>query len=298
VFDDLASIFHKNLLLSYQEYTTHRDRITPGLDGHLRSALNLATALFHFREHLPPNHQITRTQVEQDCPDYQLVADVANASKHGTLTHRTPLVLSATDIQEMAVVVRYADQDGEYADARTVVQVRCSDGSTRNLDTALTSVLNYWGGKLKDWGILDFTPRMPREPPGVSHVRREDATPLNFEIDRGWAWRQKIQFLQFDAAKGRAEPINLSGSKLVFSAYTPKYEAALEVKHPVTGEPIQVDMPLSEEEHSRLHTLGDTPEGQSYLKSLVQSHQVEIQQALSEAVKKSVTSSPMPPQEL
>src|SRR5450759_1241667 len=51
---------------------------------------DIDTALFHFREHLAGPHAKTRAQVAADCPDYRLVADVVNVTKHGTLTRQRP----------------------------------------------------------------------------------------------------------------------------------------------------------------------------------------------------------------
>jgi hypothetical protein len=99
LFDDLPSLFYHNVISAYDDYVAVRDGNTSGRSGHTRTALEAATALFHFREHLAGPHAKTRAQVVADCPDYRLVADVVNVTKHGTLTRPTsegpPLVDSA-----------------------------------------------------------------------------------------------------------------------------------------------------------------------------------------------------------
>src|SRR5258708_2384538 len=104
----------------------------------LRAAVEAATALFHFREHLPASLARTRSQAFLECADYRLIADVTNVTKHKILTRSTsegaPLVSSADAIHELIVITRYEDEAGEYLDARVQVVVDCDDGTTRNLD--------------------------------------------------------------------------------------------------------------------------------------------------------------------
>ncbi len=155
MFDDLPSLFHHNVVSAYDRYASVRDGDISGGDRHTRAALEAATALFHFREHIPVQHKKNRKQVVVECPDYRLVADVTNAAKHRTVDRDTsegpPLVRSAEDIEETTIIVRYQDDQGDYTDARTLVFINCSDGVRRNLDTALTNVMNYWVTELKRW---------------------------------------------------------------------------------------------------------------------------------------------------
>jgi len=89
MFDDVAAQFHEAILNACQDYVKVRDGDTSGRSQHMRAALDLATHLFHFREHLPEEHALSRMQVSTACPDYRLIADVANALKHGGLDRPT-----------------------------------------------------------------------------------------------------------------------------------------------------------------------------------------------------------------
>ena len=53
MFDNLAVTFYNNVVAAYDEYVAHRDLPEAGRDKHLRTAVAAATALYHFREHLP-----------------------------------------------------------------------------------------------------------------------------------------------------------------------------------------------------------------------------------------------------
>jgi glyoxylase-like metal-dependent hydrolase (beta-lactamase superfamily II) len=84
-FDDLPSLFYQDVVSTYDEYVAARDGDTAGRCHQTRTALDAAAALFHFREHLPQRYKKTRAEVAADCPDYRLVADVTNATKHRVL---------------------------------------------------------------------------------------------------------------------------------------------------------------------------------------------------------------------
>ncbi len=87
MFDDVAALFHENVIVAYQEYIRARTSRVAGRSQDLRLALSAAAALYHFREHLPKNLRRSRVELEKACADYGLLGDIVNASKHGELTH-------------------------------------------------------------------------------------------------------------------------------------------------------------------------------------------------------------------
>jgi hypothetical protein len=117
MFDDLAAYYHENVVASFAEY---RDICNDGIAGRsrdLRAALNAASALFHLREHLPGT-PLSRADVERFCPDYALLGDVVNASKHkalnGNTPHGAPLVADAENLAEQIASIEYEDEAGTY----------------------------------------------------------------------------------------------------------------------------------------------------------------------------------------
>ena len=144
MYDDIAALFHEGALQSYQEFI---DTITSGVKGqsrHIKSAVNAATALYHIREHLPQNHQKSRSTISQLCPDYDLAADIANVSKHSSLTRGTPKIISARDLEEVQVLTEYEDAKGVFYGSEDIVEVKLIDGTTRNVAEILTNVVNFW----------------------------------------------------------------------------------------------------------------------------------------------------------
>jgi hypothetical protein len=285
VFDDLASLFYHNVVSAYDQYVAIRDGNTSGRSRHTHTALEAAAALFHFREHLPRQYARTRAQVVAECPDYRLVADVANATKHRTLDNDTsegpPLVKSAEDIEEITIITRYEDEQGEYTDARTLVFINCNDGVRRNLDTALTNVLNYWGSELKRLDIVNYVPRSAPEPPGTRLVPRSEARAHNKEIVQGLRFKQTLQLMTFDASKGCAIPIDLTGAKLKYRIYKPRYSVDITVKSPGLDEPIRCSIDLTEEQSLAVTALTTDAERTSYINSIIVEHRKEISDAMA-----------------
>jgi hypothetical protein len=289
VFDDLPSLFYHNVISAYDHYVSIRDGDVSGRNRHTRAALEAAAALFHFREHIPVPHKKERKQVVVECPDYRLVADVTNAAKHHNVTRPTSegpsLVRSAEDIEERTIVVLYQDEQGEYSDVRTLVFINCTDGVCRNLDAALTNVLNYWGSELKRLGIIsNFMPRNAPELPGNRHVLRDEARMPDREMVQGLPFKQIVQLMRFNPSKGCAEPIDLTGAKLEYNIYKPSYRVNITINSPTLGEPIKCSIVLTEEQSFALAGLKTVAERKSYINTVVSERREEINNAIAAAL--------------
>jgi len=286
VFDDLPSLFYHNVISTYDQYVSIRDGNTSGRNRHTRAALEAAAALFHFREHIPVTHKKTRKQVVVECPDYRLVADVTNAAKHHDVTMPTSegpsLVRSAEDIEETTIVVRYQDEQGDYTDVRTFVFIDCSDGVRRNLDAALTNVLNYWGSELKRLGIIsNCVPRNAPELPGSRLVPRDETRTQNREMVQGLRFKQIVQLMTFDPSKGCAVPMDLTGAKLEYNIYKPSYTVNITVNSPSLDGPIKCSIVLTEEQSLALAALKTEGERNLYINTVVAERREEINNAIA-----------------
>ena len=157
MFDDLTAYYQENVVSSYIEY---RDICNDGVAGRsrdLRAALTAASALFHLREHLPTG-SLSRAAVERLCPDYALLGDVVNASKHkapNSMTpHGAPLITDAEKLGEQLIFIEYEDEAGAYRYVQKTVVVKLTDGSERDLLEILTNVINFWEGHMLTLGVL------------------------------------------------------------------------------------------------------------------------------------------------
>jgi hypothetical protein len=281
VFDDLAGLFYESVGAAYSVYAESRDNAKAGRNNLLRTAIEVATALFHFREHLPAQLARTRAQTVFECPDYRLIADVTNVAKHKSLTRNTsegaPLVSSAEDIHELIVITQYEDEAGGYSDVRVQVVVNCDDGLTRNLDSAIVSVLNYWGGILSASGTVAYVPRKPMEEPGSRFIARTDAKSIDFEIIKGLRFASHMQLRKFNANEGRSDPVDLTGSDISFNIYAPSYVFDVIVTPTAGGPSFTCSLELTKEQSLAFHGLKTDSERTDFLKALTNERQAEIQ---------------------
>lgn len=272
MFDDLAAYYHENVVSSFIEY---RDICNDGVAGRsrdLRAALNAASALFHVREHLPSG-SLLRADVERLCPDYALLGDVVNASKHKALNSKTPhgapLVVDAENLSERLVFIEYEDDAGPYRYVQKTVVVKLTDGSERNLIEILTSVINFWECQMVSLGVLSEA-RVFTHDTGIRYRSRSECETnrLNFELVQGLRFRQTMQLLRFNKATDRAEPIDLTGSNVRFRIYKPKYDIELSLTHDASGKTFKTEISLTEEESLILSRMSSDEERQAYVNGL------------------------------
>lgn len=286
MFDDLAAYFHENVVSSYVAYLEVRNNESFGISKDLRYAIIAATALFHVREHVPEPHKKSRSSIAKACPDYNILGDVANVSKHRKLDRGQSQLKIAEDVYEFNLITQYEDENGPYSDARKLVMVRLNDGSQHDLMDALTNIINYWGNEFTQTGILKSFKPFPLPPhPGKQFVCRDEAKALNIEIMRGVRFKQVLKLLKFDQALGRAEPIDLAGSELRSRIYTPSYSIDVQLKHPVSGRECPFTLELNEDESMEWHSLKTNEQRQSFMSELMEERREELQQLLIEALK-------------
>jgi hypothetical protein len=168
-----------------------------------------AASAYHFREHLPPNHAIDYKTIRAKCPEYGLLGDVVNASKHAVLTKGKPSLNDATDICEVVIVTEYADELGVYQDVDKVIRLSLKDGTQRNLHDVLRCVVNFWIDHLTSLGLIN--PRSPFvEPPRVAPSRDEagcgpdGAARMDLEAVQGLPFTMQMQLMRFQISAGVA----------------------------------------------------------------------------------------------
>ena len=91
-----------------------------GAQKDTQAAINACFSLYHFRERLPEPIQPAVNALLTRCPDYGLVRDVTNISKHVTLTYYVPII---TAIKEILVITKFKDDEGEYTNSEKLVEV-------------------------------------------------------------------------------------------------------------------------------------------------------------------------------
>lgn len=165
MFIDPISHFFEAVIPAYEQYvelSKMKDYKKFALMG---AAMQAANMLFHYRElvePLCPAKTLTRNEVSKFY-DYDLIGDVCNASKHGTLTQKKGelLIISNKDIEQTIVNTHFFFGKSSEG-ARTfhgVMQNRILvypiAGGVRDLLEVATNVINYWADFLVDKGFTD-----------------------------------------------------------------------------------------------------------------------------------------------
>lgn len=241
MFDDFNAFYSENVIDTYIAYRDTSFNGVAGRSRDLREAIVAANALFHVREHLPAAYAMTRASVEGLCPDYALLGDLVNAAKHASITngtpHGKPLVAHASDLQEQILLIEYEDALGVYRFPQKQVQIALTNGTERNLLDVLTNVLNFWEASLAAVGVLQ-SPRIFKHDAAPRHRTREECSTskLNFKVVQGRRFKQAMQLLRWNTAKGLAEPVNLKGGELRFRICRPKLDSELVLAHEASVE--------------------------------------------------------------
>lgn len=281
MFDDIHAHFHEHLVESYLKCDEERASSTTGRSTCLRAATNLASALFHFREHLDPIAPMSRSQVVASCPDYDLIADIANASKHAHLTRGMPQIGTASSLKERIVLVEYEDDHGTYKHAQKEVYAKLADGTERDLFEVATTVINFWCNELVKLGIIKSFKQFPTPiPAGSCFVPRSEARGLNFEIVRGIRFKQEFKMLRYDSVSGHSLPIDLTDHKLQFRIYKPAMCIALTLKNNVSGEEREFEIVLTENQSTALNALQTGEDQHAFIQEIMDTDEAAKSQIL------------------
>lgn len=271
MFDDLAAYFHENVVAAYEEYLHIRATQKAGRSSDVRSGITAASALYHFREHLPCTYPKTRADVVLSCPDYALLGDVVNASKHRNLTRGTPQLANAGSIEEQVLLTVYEDEFGRYQNIEKEVAIKLSDGSVRILLEITTNVMNFWLDELHSIGVISkrahYSSVITAQP-----LTRDECTDGEFDLEmtHGLRFKQVWCLRKYNYSTGKIEPENLTGATVNFGIYQPKYDVDVFLRNDSTGQEITQTISLSVEESEQLGRLKNEEDQQKYLIELPQ----------------------------
>jgi hypothetical protein len=217
--EEFRAYFHDSVVLAYDEYVKKRNSESAGQNADLRAATNAIEHLYHVREHLPDEVSATWKEIRDRSNDYALLGDIANALKHKKLTKGKPRLTRSKNIYEETVVTSFKDSKGTYSHAETVVMAKLDDGTRYDVLDILTNVMNMWLLYLHEVGFSKKKPKLfsLRDPHKV--VKRKDRRNHNFAMTKGTELTKRFRMQRFNYDTGKVEPINLTGSDVVFRVY-------------------------------------------------------------------------------
>jgi hypothetical protein len=263
MFDDLVAQYHEGVVAAFLEYRTVATDGVAGRSRDLRRAMEAATVLFHFREHLPgpPN----RAEVEAQCPEYALLGDMVNATKHKVVDRNTPhgppLVRSATNLFERLVSIEYIVEEGSYRVVEKVVVVALTDKSERNVLEVLTRVVNHWEERLHALGLLKEARNFRFDDPIRYRSRQQcQGQRISFEVVQGHRFQYQMQVLRFDNEMQRALPVDMTGATVKATIRKPSFDFEVILRHEATGLELRRKVDLSDDECAELAMLDSDAE--------------------------------------
>ncbi len=258
MFDGTRNFFVENVLPSYEEYIRQRQRPIAGESQDLRLAVNAATALYHFWDHIPVSDKQSREKLAASCPDYGLLDDIVNAYKHSKLdAKRHRYITSASSLSELIVITEHEDEQGKFQVAHKIIEIALKDGAKRDLGEVLTNVLNMWIDELATLGVLSVSKRTLPAPSTPTREQANGAAFLDLRARKGERFQQHFALRKFDPATGEAVPIDLTGSQLRFSLYKAIKVIAVQATNKRTGEMQEIVVALTPEQANQLQTIID-----------------------------------------
>jgi hypothetical protein len=277
MFDDPEALFYDNVLASYQAFIESLESDPHGQHHDTRLAINAATALYHYREHVGAVISKTRKALAQACPDYDLLGDIVNASKHGTLTKGAPQIASADAIFEVIALTEYRDADGPYWHATKAVKASLDSGIGCDLRDVLTNVLNMWIAELQAVGLLNgvnlilplphaIPPRSSASGAGIMHTSMRTGASATFQY----------QIQRYNYSTREIEAVDISGQHFEWtlskSKSAPAFELEVIARNEGSGQEVRRTVVLSQEEAAEFERLTTDEERRHFGNRLIHTH--------------------------
>jgi len=253
MFDDFKAYFQENIISSYLDYIKVKNSKKAGISNDLKSATNAATNLYHLREHLPSSVSKTRSELSLICPDYDLLGDIVNATKHKKIKNNNPQVSDAKNIFEQIVVTEYQDKLGPFSHKEKCVIVKLNDGTERDLFEILTNVINMWLKVLNKANLIDSVKQFSLKPKRLPRRSKQNQK-LDLQLIKGIRFRQVYKMQKYNYSTGQAEPIDLSDKKFEMRIYKPQFDVSMELTDN-NGEKIKLDIQVDKIQKRKLESL-------------------------------------------
>ena len=158
MFSNLGTFYYDGARAALQDALKEMKKLKVGKNADLRLQINAAKELHALREYWEDEDPtFTQRYVQSQCPDFELLADTVNASKHKKITRKKdPLIKDSSSIIEERVSTKFRDNLGEYEHVTKRVVLELTDGTERDLLEVIINVNNYFAQQLYDKNLLPF----------------------------------------------------------------------------------------------------------------------------------------------
>ena len=227
MFDSINAYFIENILIPFKNYLCLKEKAEIGLSIDLRTAINLATNLYHLREQLPKSIQLNRNEQSKICEDYNLLGDIVNCSKHRKIYHNNPQISNSKNIYEQIVITEYKDKEGPYYIKEKTIVVKLDNGQERELHDILENVINMWLIELEKHKIIKHIKPFQLKTNLVPKRNIQKKFDIIHMQNLRFKQNYKVQKYNYDTKS--IEPLDLTNSKVAFNVYEPEFIADLKI---------------------------------------------------------------------
>jgi hypothetical protein len=282
MFDDIHAYLVENVIPTFKEFNDALFEETIGMSKNLKLAINSASVLFHLREHMPEQYKKPRNQIESICPEYGLIGDIANASKHKTLTLHNPQIVNSCDIYELFITTDYEDELGKYYGNNVIIEAKLVNGSTVDVGDLLCTVLNFWCKEFCNLGIIKQTPIFKYKTVNHPLTRKEvESKKIVCQQYNSVRFSQCRKVQKFDYSINKVVPIDLTGMNIEMDIYTPpKKVMNIDFINKKTGLKISRELEINEKAFTEYSKLISTEEQEKFKMQLAQKSGLLLQLAM------------------
>ncbi|MGR5282204.1 hypothetical protein [Photobacterium damselae] len=266
MFDDFETYYYEAILEPYYKYIGRKGLNSYGRSVDIKLAIASASSLFHLREHLPEELRISRIKFQKLCPEYALIGDVVNASKHKKIERNSPQITNSNQISERVVITIYADDKGNYSHQDKLVVISLNDGNTVYLHELLYRTLKAWNCYLFQAGILTKTYEI-LEPISKPYYTRDECEGLDISLVSGLPFKMEMQVLKYNYEEKKALPLDLTDSDIQMTIYKP-VEVEISATNESSGEMLSTMVRLTSEDSKVFKGMNSYEEKQKFVSSL------------------------------
>lgn len=271
MYNNLETYFCDNVISPYLEYIGETQSGSFGRNNDLRKAVDCSHKLYHLREHLNPKpscHTIIGL-----CPEYKILQDINNLSKHAAPSRDNPKISNLNQIIQLVIIARFEDEAGWYSDVDKVVKIIKDDGSELFLHDVLYSVISFWNDYLYNKGLITKKFKLKAPNPIGEFIQRSDCKKMEIEHIQGMPFIMHTQLKNWDYEKNVAVPVDLTDAQVKFTIRKPPVLTPhIQIKNEETGEILEIDIILAEEDSKKFNSFETDQERASFTESLEYVH--------------------------
>ncbi len=275
MFTNARKFYIESVLPSYDDFIEHRASNDWGENQLLRKGIIAASALFHLREHIPIEIQPSKNSLKSRCPDYGIIGDITNVSKHQNISRDNPQITKASQIYENLRLIMFKDEMGTYFAPQLEVYVKLDNGTEIKLINILYTVMSMWRDVLDELNIIKEDQLKPLTVDALISRDEANIRGANMQVREGEDYQFGFRMQKYNYEKNIIEPMDASEMDVEIQIHQLPKTATVhfQVTDPALGVNLGLDfdIPLSEEQAQKYIKLDDEGgQKENFLKEIIE----------------------------